>query len=135
MKYSNYFLYLAWLIALSGMIGSLIMSEIFGWVPCVLCWYQRILLYPLVILIPVAILRKDSRPDLTILPFSGLGILIAAYHWLLQIGVISEATAPCQSGISCAVTNFNYLGFINVPFLSLLAFTCITGLIYLNKKK
>jgi disulfide bond formation protein DsbB len=134
MKISNYFLHLAWVIALSGMIGSLVMSEIFGWVPCVLCWYQRILLYPLVLLIPIAILRKDSSPEQIILPFSLIGVLIAFYHWLLQIGVISEAVAPCQAGISCITTYINYFGFINIPFLSMLAFGAISLLVYLNKK-
>ena len=129
-----YFLYIAWLTALAGTLGSLIMSEVFGWVPCVLCWYQRITLYPLVLIIAIGILRKDKNIPYYILPFSLLGGMIALYHWLLQIGLISEVAAPCVAGISCATTYFNLLGFINIPFLSLISFGIISLTAYFYKK-
>jgi disulfide bond formation protein DsbB len=128
------YLYIAWVIALTGTIGSLVMSEVLGWTPCVLCWYQRIALYPLALIIPIGILRKDHQVYQYILPLSCIGMIIAFYHWLLQIGLIKESATPCLFGVSCAIPNFNYFGFINIPFLSMLAFGAILVLTFLYMK-
>lgn len=130
-----YYLYLAWAIAFTGTAGSLIMSEVLGWAPCILCWYQRIALYPLVLIIGVGILKKDQSVTQYIIPISFIGGVIAFYHWLLQIGFIAESAAPCLAGVSCGVTYFNYFGFINIPFLSTLAFGMISALAWLYTKK
>lgn len=119
-------LYLAWIQAIAATAGSLIFSEVIGFTPCLLCWYQRIAMYPLVVTIAVGIILKDRRLVLYSLPLSLIGALIAFIHNLLQWGVISEAALPCRVGVSCATKEFNYLGFITIPFLSLAGFLFIS---------
>jgi disulfide bond formation protein DsbB len=125
----NHHLYASWAIALSGMLGSLYFSEVAGIVPCILCWYQRIALYPLVIILMVGILRKDDKSAFYALPFSLIGLAIAVYHNLLVVHVIPESVAPCVQGISCVVQQFYLFGYITIPFMSLLAFIAITFLL------
>lgn len=119
-------LYLAWLQALVATLGSLYFSEIKHFTPCVLCWYQRILMYPLVIIIAVGILRKDKGLYQYVLPMSVLGLLIAFYHVLLQKGIIPESIGPCQLGASCVTKYTGYFGFLTIPVMSLIAFSVIT---------
>ena len=125
-------LYLAWFQALVATAGSLFFSEAMGWTPCVLCWYQRALMYPLVAVLGVGILLKDKRISLYALPLSILGFVIAAYHSLLYYGVIQEV---CKEGVSCTTRFFAWFGFITIPLLSLTAFAVITTLMLLHKKE
>jgi disulfide bond formation protein DsbB len=117
--------YGAFTVALLATLGSLVMSEAFGLVPCVLCWYQRIFMYPLVIVVGVGILRRDGTWPYTALPLAAIGWLIALYHSLLQWSIIPEKLAPCVEGISCTSKQIDWLGFITIPFMSLVAFTAI----------
>lgn len=117
---------LAWIQAFVATFGSLYFSEILKFPPCVLCWYQRIFMYPLVIIIAVGILLKDKHVSWYILPLSISGMLVALYQTLLNWGVIPYDPASCAQGISCITTYFNWFGFINIPFLSFLAFSVIT---------
>jgi disulfide bond formation protein DsbB len=126
--------YIALVQTIVAILSSLYLSEMLHWTPCVLCWYQRILMYPLVIFISVGILRKDKGLPLYILPMSILGACIAFYHYLLQRGVIGESLAPCQAGVSCKITYTLWFGFITIPFLSLVAFLVITACMYFAKK-
>jgi disulfide bond formation protein DsbB len=123
---TKYILYIAWTQALVATLGSLYFSEIRHFTPCVLCWYQRILMYPLVIIMAVGILRKDKRLYQYVMPLSILGTLIAFYHVLLQKGILPEAVAPCQIGASCTTKFVGYFGFITIPVMSLTAFIVIT---------
>ena len=118
--------YGAWTVALISLVGSLYFSEVLGWLPCLLCWYSRILMYPIVVIGAVGILRKDHNWALYALPLSIGGVALSFYHSLLQWGIISEAVAPCRTGLSCATKNLNLLGFITVPFLAFLSFAAIT---------
>lgn len=118
-------LYFAWLISLAAMAGSLYFSEIAHLAPCVLCWYQRICFYPLVLLIPVAILRNDDKVHYYVLPLSIIGFGIALYHTLLQAKIIPEKLAPCAYGISCATVTKLWLGFVTIPMLSAAAFLAV----------
>lgn len=120
--------YAAFTVALLATIGSLAMSEAFGLVPCVLCWYQRICMYPLVIIIGVGIARRDRSWPLTVLLLACIGWLIALYHSLLQWNVIPERLAPCVEGVSCITKQVNVLGFVTIPFMSLVAFSIIIAL-------
>jgi len=129
------FLYLAWLQALGATIGSLYASEILHLTPCGLCWYQRIAMYPLVILLPLGILKKDRHTPFLLLPLSLIGAVIALYHVLLQQGIIAESLAPCQTGVSCVTKNFALFGFLTIPLLSLIAFAGITLCLFLAQKK
>lgn len=122
----KYVVYIAWVQALIAMLGSLYFSEVSHIIPCILCWYQRILMFPLVLIIAVGILRKDTKIYQYVLPFSTLGAIVAFYHSLLQQGIISEQLSPCTISAPC-VTNFvGYFGFITIPVMSFAAFVIIT---------
>lgn len=128
-------LYIAWGIALIGTLGSLYFSEIMGFAPCVLCWYQRIALYPLVLLLPIGILRQDKNVFYYAFPLTLFGFFVSFYQVLLQYNVISEKLAPCTLGVSCTTKYINWFGFVTIPLLSFIAFLCILVLLVLGKKK
>lgn len=127
MKFKNpkVFLYIAWVQSIVATLGSLYYSEIKHFTPCTLCWYQRILMYPLVFIIAVGILKKDKLLPIYVLPMSILGFLIASYHILLQKGIIPESIAPCILGASCTTKYTGYFGFITIPVMSFTAFLII----------
>lgn len=124
--------------ALIAMLGSLYFSDIRHFIPCVLCWDQRICLYPLVIIAAIGYFRNDKHVVWYILPLSVIGLFIAIYQNLLIYKIIPEAIAPCQNGVSCTTAYINWFGFITVPLLSGLTFLTIicSVIIYmlLNKK-
>lgn len=119
-------LYFALFTALSSVLGSLYFSEIMKYPPCILCWYQRIAMYPLVVILAVGIYLKEKRVAFYVLPFSIIGIFIALYHNLLYYKVLPESNAPCMLGVSCTTKYIEYFGFVTIPFLSLIAFVVIT---------
>ncbi|MCG8351930.1 MAG: disulfide oxidoreductase [Chloroflexales bacterium] len=105
--------------------GSLFFSEVMNFIPCELCWYQRILMYPLAIILAVGILRNDQKLYLYALPFSLFGGLVSLYHYLL-IKTDLFPPPPCASGVPCTTAYVNWLGFINIPFMALIAFVIIS---------
>lgn len=117
--------YLAWLVSLASTLGSLFFSEVMKLPPCVLCWYQRIGLYPLVILFTVGILGQDNKMSRYAWPFVLLGLLTAIYHNLLYYHFIPESISPCTQGASCTERQIEWFGFVSIPMLSLLAFLFI----------
>mgnify|MGYP001119293273 CR=1 FL=1 len=125
--FAAYGRHLALLQAMVATCGSLFMSEALGWPPCVLCWYQRILMYPLVFLILIGILRRDRGLHLYVLPLSLFGACISLYHYLL-IKTDWLPPPPCVDGIPCTVDYLDILGFINVPFMAMTAFLIISFL-------
>lgn len=131
---SRLFAYLAFTQALLATLLSLFFSGILHLPPCILCWYQRICMYPLVIILAVGISKKDKNLPLYVLPFSVTGFFIALYHYLLQKNVIPESAAPCIQGISCTTKYIELFGFITIPFLSLVAFLLITICMLLYRK-
>lgn len=135
MRFGHLFAYLAWMIALAGMVGSLFFSEVMSLPPCVLCWYQRIAAYPLVVIIPVGILLRDVRMKYYALPLSVIGLIIAVYHNLLYYGVISEPLVPCTEGVPCTLQQIEWLGFITIPFMSLVSFAVMSLLLLFYKPR
>jgi disulfide bond formation protein DsbB len=119
-------IYVAWFQAAIAMSGSLFFSEVMGLPPCVLCWYQRIAMYPLVAILTVGILSHDTHIKRYVLPLALAGLGIAVYHNLLYYGILPEAIVPCTSGVSCTSRQIEWLGFITIPLMSLTAFTVIT---------
>ncbi len=117
--------HIALLAAWIAMCGSLFISEIIGWPPCLLCWYQRILMYPLAVILAVGILRRDRGLHLYVLPFSIFGAGVSLYHYLL---IKTDWFPPpaCTASVPCTVDYLNWFGFINIPFLALTAFLIIT---------
>ena len=134
-RFSHLFAYLAWLIALAGLVGSLFFSEVMSLPPCVLCWYQRIAAYPLVVIIAVGILLRDVRMKYYALPLSVIGLMIAVYHNLLYYGVIQEPLMPCTEGVPCTLQQIEWLGFITIPFMSLVSFAVISLLLLFYKPR
>ena len=121
------FLYVAWFQAAVATAGSLFLSDVMMLPPCVLCWYQRIAMYPLSILLAVGIVRRDLGVRLYALPLAAIGLVIAIYHNLLYYDVIPESIMPCTSGVSCTSRQIELLGFITIPLLSLTAFFVVTA--------
>lgn len=128
-------LYLAWAGSLLATLGSLAFSELMKLPPCVLCWYQRSMMYPLVIILAVGIFKKDKNVLAYSVPLVIIGWLVAVYHNLLYYKILPEAIAPCQAGISCTTKQIEWLGFITIPLLSFLGFTAIGVLLYFTYKK
>ncbi|OLO40572.1 disulfide bond formation protein B [Alkalihalophilus pseudofirmus] len=123
-KQSENLLFAAWSVSLVATLGSLYFSEVLGYIPCELCWYQRIFMYPIVLILGIAVVKKDLKQALYSAVFSGIGILIAFYHYLLQkVPGMSELDS-CGL-IPCAGQYINWLGFITIPFLALVGFTII----------
>lgn len=119
-------LYIALLAAWIAMLGSLYFSEIRGFLPCVLCWYQRILMYPLTVILAVGLLRRDRHLPVLVLPLSLLGLGIAIYHYLLEKTHLFASHAVCQTSVPCTTPWINWWGFVTIPFLSLIGFLVIT---------
>jgi disulfide bond formation protein DsbB len=130
--FQQYGAYLALTPALTAMLGSLYYSEVAGFIPCTLCWYQRILMYPLSLIILIGILKRDEFLPSYVLPFSILGIGFSSYHYLIQLGVIAHSAA-CASGVPCSGRYVNYLGFITIPLMALTAFILITVIMAATK--
>lgn len=126
LKSNDVLLYLAWIIALVASVGSLFFSEVMNLPPCVLCWYQRIAMYPLVSVIGVGIVLRDNHLKSYALPFSLIGLAIAVYHNLLYYGLIPDSITPCTEGISCTSRQIEWLGFITIPLMALTAFVSIS---------
>lgn len=128
-------IFLGWFVSCIATFGSLFFSEVMEFSPCILCWYQRILMYPLVIILLVGMLRQNKEVFFYSFPLSFLGLLLAFYHLLIQHGVIPETASPCREGLSCADTWINWLGFITIPLLSFVAFTLISTILFFYNKK
>ncbi len=126
LKLVDYSGYGAFAVALMGTLSSLVASEVFDLPPCDLCWYQRVFMYPIAFIIGIGIMRRDRNWPVTALALAGVGWVIALYHSLLQWGIIPSTLAPCTGGVSCATPEMDpILGFITIPFMSLVAFTGI----------
>jgi len=117
--------HIAWLVALASVVGSLFFSEVMLLPPCVLCWYQRIAMYPLVLIIGTGIVLRDRRLKYYALPICLAGLAVAVYHNLLYYGLIPESIAPCTEGVPCNAVQIELLGFITIPLMGLAAFLTI----------
>ena len=129
-------LYAAWIVALTATVGSLFFSEVMSLPPCVLCWYQRIAMYPLVFIIGAGIVMSDPKVKFYALPVALAGLTVAVYHNLLYYGLIPDSITPCTQGISCTSVQIEWLGFITIPLMALAAFVliCLCLLFYRSKK-
>ena len=119
----------AWLVAAVAALGALFMSEVMGLAPCVLCWWQRIFMFPLVLILALGLFPFDPKVTRYALPLAVMGLGLAAFHVLLTMGIIPEALAPCRQGIPCKTIQIEWFGFVTIPLLSLFAFLTITGLL------
>ena len=126
---STHGVYLAWVIALAATLGSLYFSEVRELIPCELCWYQRIFMYPLAIILGIAAYRNDPGIGVYTAPLAWVGAAIAAFHYLLQMVPLLGSLATCGGGVPCTEVEVEFLGFITLPLLSLVAFVAIGALL------
>lgn len=125
-------IFAAWLIASASALGALFFGEVMQLPPCVLCWYQRIFMFPLVLILPIGMFPFDRKVVSYALPLAVLGWLFAAFHVLLVAGVIPESIKPCTQGVPCAQTVIEWFGFVTIPLLSAVAFSAIVALLVLT---
>jgi disulfide bond formation protein DsbB len=124
-----------WLVASASTLGALFLSEVMAIAPCVLCWYQRIFMFPLVLILPAGLLPFDQRVVRYALPLALAGWLIALFHVLLLAGYIPERIKPCAQGVPCTDEQIVWFGFLKIPHLSLLAFSIVIALLILTRMK
>jgi disulfide bond formation protein DsbB len=125
--------YLAFGTALTATLGSLYYSEVAGFVPCTLCWYQRVLMYPLVLITLAGIVKQDREMADYILPLSIIGIGVSTYHYLVQLGILPHS-AVCSVGVPCDLRYVNYFGFVTIPLMAWTAFVIITAVMIASKR-
>ncbi len=125
----------SWIVSSVSTAGSLFFSEVMMYPPCVLCWYQRICMYPLVIILLTGLFPVDKNVVRFSLPLAAFGWVIAFYHNLLYYKILPESVAPCRAGISCTTVHIEWLGFITIPLLSLISFTLIISLLLIVRRK
>jgi disulfide bond formation protein DsbB len=121
----------AWLVASTSTLGALFFGEVMNLPTCVLCWYQRIFMFPLVLMLPIGMFPFDRKVVRYALPLAVLGWLFAAFHVLLVAGVIPESVTPCTQGVPCSEQAIAWFGFVTIPLMSLVAFSGIIALLVL----
>lgn len=119
-------LFSSWLVSAVATLGSLFFSEVMKFPPCILCWYQRICMYPLAIILLVGLFPFERKVVKFALPLAIIGWGIAFYHNLLYYGILPESAAPCVQGISCTTVQIQWFGFVTIPLMSFIAFSFIT---------
>ncbi|MHA6251693.1 disulfide oxidoreductase [Oceanobacillus sp. CAU 1775] len=132
---SQFTLYAAWLVSIVATLGSLYFSEIRGFIPCELCWYQRILMYPLTLILGIATFQNDRSVKKYVLPLAAFGWFISLFHYLQQKVPGFAAIKPCASGVPCSAEYINWFGFVTIPFLALIAFTLIVVFMLMTRKR
>jgi disulfide bond formation protein DsbB len=131
------FVLAAWILATASTLGALFFGEIMHLPPCSLCWYQRIFMFPLAIVLPFALFPSEPGVSLdesivrAMLPLVGIGGVLALFQVLLVEGIIPERLEPCRQGVPCSETVIEWFGFITIPLLALFAFVGIGVLLNL----
>lgn len=129
---SNNSLTLAFLVALFSTLASLFLSEIAQFPPCKFCWFQRIFMYPQVILLGIATIQNDFSVKTYSIPLSVIGLSIAIYHYILQ--VVPLSTSCSNEVVNCALKQFTFFGYITIPVMSATGFGLILLLMMLQKR-
>ena len=128
-------LWSAWTIALVATLGSLFFSEVSDFVTCRLCWFQRIAMYPLAVVLLVAALRRDfGAGPVYALAFPVVGGLISMWHIYIEINPDAEPSS-CKIGASCAIKWIDELGYVTIPVLALTAFAAILALLLMARAR
>lgn len=121
---------LAALVGLTATLGSLYYSEIRNFIPCQLCWFQRIAMYPLPLILGIAAWRGDRQIRSYVIPMAAVGAAISVYHYQLE-WFPSQGTIACSAEIPCTVVWIRELGFISIPFMALSGFLLIIWLTWI----
>jgi len=133
-NFGSVLVFLSFLVASIATLGSLFFSEIMNFVPCSMCWYQRIFMYPLVLIFLINLLYPDNKLFKYSFPLVITGLSLSIYHNLLMFGLISEDLVPCVKGVPCSTVYINWLGFITIPLLSFIAYAILFILLIILKK-
>jgi disulfide bond formation protein DsbB len=128
-------LFFCWLVVSVSITASVFFSYVMDFAPCVLCWYQRICLFPLLLILAVGLFPLDRGVVKYAIPLAITGWLTAFYHTLLYSGIIPERIQPCGQGVSCTEEYIKLFGFLTIPMLSLLSFTTIIALLLIFKRR
>jgi disulfide bond formation protein DsbB len=128
-------LFLCWLLVSVSTTISLFFSSVLEYEPCVLCWYQRICLFPMILILGAGLFPFDKGVVKYALPLAIFGGLTAFYHTLLYGGIIPENIQPCSKGVSCTEKYIELLGFVSIPMLSFFAFSAIIVLLIIIKRR
>lgn len=128
--------WLAWAVAAVATVGSLVYSEVIHFVPCRLCWFQRIFMYPLSIVLLVGAIRRELTVRYYALPLSLIGLAISVYHYLVQLYPGLEG-GSCDPLNPCSARYADVFGFISIPFMAGAGFTLISvlALFYMKANK
>ena len=124
---------LAWLVAAVTMAGSLYYSKVQGYVPCELCWYQRIVLYPFAVILAIAAWRRDSSIRVYAIPVLSIGVIISIYHSWIQWFPPSNGTSFCTAATPCTLKYVDEFGFVTLPFMALSAAAVIIALLSISR--
>lgn len=122
-------------VASAATFGSLFFSEVMEFIPCSMCWYQRIFMYPLVIIFLISLLYPDEKLVKYAAPLAAIGFMFAFYHNLLMFKIIPESAVPCVQGVPCSTEYIDWFGFVTIPLLSLAAYSLILVLLFIGYKK
>jgi len=127
--------FIAWLVATVSTLAALFLGEVMGYTPCVLCWYQRICMFPLVLILGAGLFPFDRNVVRYALPLALAGWLLAVFHWAVASGLVPESATPCSQGVPCSVELISWFGFLTLPLLSVLAFSTLIALLLLTHFK
>jgi len=128
-------IFACWLIATISTLGSLFFSEIMDLIPCLLCWYQRIFMFPLAIILFIGLYPLDRKVVRYALPITMIGLFFTLYHCLLFFGFMPENLQPCSQGVSCKDANMVLFDFLPIPVLSLASFSAMTILLLISRAR
>jgi len=120
---------LAWVIAVVTTLGSLYYSKVMEYVPCELCWYQRIVIYPFAVILGIAAWRRDAGIRVYAVPVLAIGMVISAYHTWIQAYPPSDGTSFCTADAPCTTRYVWEFGFVSLPFMALSAMVAMTALL------
>jgi len=121
----------AWLVAACATLGALFFGEVMKLPPCNLCWYQRIFIFPLALILPIGLFPLDRKVIRYALPLAVIGGMFAVFQLLLIAGVIPESIKPCSQGVPCSEKVIEWFGFVTIPLLSAAASAIIIVLLAL----
>ena len=128
-------LWMAWGAATVATLGSLWFSESAGFVPCRLCWFQRIAMYPLVVVLLVAAITRDRRGFWYGMPLAVIGALVSIYHIYIEVNPSAESAGCKASGVSCSARWIDEFGYVTIPVLALSAFALIGALLLVHRSR
>jgi disulfide bond formation protein DsbB len=126
-------LWLAGAVAIAATVGSLYLSEVVHLIPCKLCWYQRIAMYPLAVLLPVAAWRKDNDFRLYAAIAAVIGLGVATWHRLMQAFPSLDSGACAAVGPPCSAPYIMEFGFVTIPYMAMSSFALILALLWANR--